>query len=922
MTSNYQSGETVGTNAHPLQPRRMVSAVPRPPRGWRRGIAAAIVGVAGVAGLLGATLAGFPGMDGQATHVWGLGFGLVVGSLAAFLLRGTVFKALEDYLGRTEEFHRQLAETSIDAVLLLNDRQSVVSINEAAERIFQGSTADLVGRDFDEMMDDTKERDLATGVPQLITLVGRVTMKRLTQERFPAEVKMTKVRMPGNRSMVVAVVRDLSALERVETENERNRALVERLFAAHPDALAYKDERGLYRMANPAYCRWLGRSALEVLRQSDRNLLPPEEADREQRDDQFTINAGTTQVFERQRRGDGQKGVRHYQIIRTPLPLSDQPDSSGVLVSVRDITKLKEIELRLRENQERLKLIFRCNPSPMVLSDALSGRIVAVNDAFTRLVGLTEAQASGRSLEDLGLDPQTMVPEEQAGGSRQDPRVTGSDTTALNNDMFTFRPGTLRTARGELMPIGVSHARFQAGNQTWWLTVLADTTPQRQLERSKNDAQREQRELRREWAMLVGGLALRGLAELRDLALRVPQAQSPDLLRRLEDVLDLSQLFRQTESRLVFQPFDPQRLPAQILAHLEGCSTPTPRTPLPIQVTSTIAPHIQCELDTNRLVRILAALVEELTPWTIHHRSISIEVAIVSDPVLEKGRRDTSRSFQSVRVTFVVAIKPPSDQIEAPYHSTTPFPPPPKAGDLGLGFLIAQGFVEALRGRWWMESDAFAGPSIRFELHGRIVERSEIEFGTELAVASACDLPTVTSAPHTTRPVAPLGPARPRVLLVTPRAMSGCELAARLSELGCDVLTTSQGEDGLRLWRQRRFDLVLIDLDLLAPDPVTVVRRIRREEAIFHQVPLVIGLTYDSSDHLDTLAKESGFDALVRLPLGRAVLNHRLVEPTRRWMLQHRASPSPSPPLPLNPLPPFSKTDSPAASFGSKPPTH
>ena len=60
-------------------------------------------------------------------------------------------------------------------------------------------------------------------------------------------------------------------------------------------------------------------------------------------------------------------------------------------------------EAALRQSEERFRLAFKTSPEPMTLQRAEDGALVAVNDGFLELHGLTEAQALGKSTFELGI---------------------------------------------------------------------------------------------------------------------------------------------------------------------------------------------------------------------------------------------------------------------------------------------------------------------------------------------------------------------------------------------------------------------------------------------------------------------------------------------------------------------------------------
>jgi PAS domain S-box-containing protein len=95
------------------------------------------------------------------------------------------------------------------------------------------------------------------------------------------------------------------------------------------------------------------------------------------------------------------EGAVHYEITSSPLK-----DSAGRIVAgieaVRDITKRKQIEEALRVSEERFRQVFEDGPLGMVLAGT-DYRILKANKTICRMVGFTEAELAGQSMETVTI---------------------------------------------------------------------------------------------------------------------------------------------------------------------------------------------------------------------------------------------------------------------------------------------------------------------------------------------------------------------------------------------------------------------------------------------------------------------------------------------------------------------------------------
>ena len=103
-------------------------------------------------------------------------------------------------------------------------------------------------------------------------------------------------------------------------------------------------------------------------------------------------------------------------------------------------------------------------------------------------------------------------------------------------------------------------------------------------------------------------------------------------------------------------------------------------------------------------------------------------------------------------------------------------------------------------------------------------------------------------------------------------------VAASLRFLGFDVITAETGAEALRLARDRRFDLVVLDVMLPDTDGFDVVRRLRRDG---RQVP-VIFLTARDSQADKVTGLTVGGDDYVTKPFGLEELAARIRTVLRR----------------------------------------
>ena len=125
-------------------------------------------------------------------------------------------------------------------------------------------------------------------------------------------------------------------------------------------------------------------------------------------------------------------------------------------------------EAALRQSEERFRLAFKTSPEPMLLQRADDSVLVAVNDGFLQLHGLTEAEVLGKTLLDLGL---LAVPEERA-------RVA---TPASRTEVIRGRDVHVHAADGRIHVLSLSSSIVTIDGVRHTLVLGRDVTEERQL---------------------------------------------------------------------------------------------------------------------------------------------------------------------------------------------------------------------------------------------------------------------------------------------------------------------------------------------------------------------------------------------------------------------------------------------------------
>ncbi len=181
-----------------------------------------------------------------------------------------------------------------------------------------------------------------------------------------------------------------------------------------------------------------------------------------------------------------QLGSRHMWFAYAP-EFGEEGRVTGFVSAILDITERKRAEQRLRESEERFAKAFESSPLALTITSLKTGRLLEVNETFTRLSGYAREEAVGRTTLELGLWAAPSDREAELAVVAQRGRVRDVE--------YRFRMKDGRELVGML-----SAEQIEIAGEPCALTVIEDVT-----ERKRAEAERDQ--------MLVREKTLRAEAE-------------------------------------------------------------------------------------------------------------------------------------------------------------------------------------------------------------------------------------------------------------------------------------------------------------------------------------------------------------------------------------------------------------------------
>lgn len=277
----------------------------------------------------------------------------------------------------------------------------------------------------------------------------------------------------GLSGLVVVTAR---RLREADLRRQQIAAHFQSLLEAAPDAIVIVDQEGEIVLVNREVGNAFGYSDEELIGRSIEALVP---------DGSRAVHSRRRQAYAdepeaRAMGSDLQLSARRRDGSEFPVEISlspvQGPEGTLVIAAIRDVTERRRTEQALAESEERFRRSFEDSGIGMVLvaiEDGKLGEIVAANDAFAAITGISTAQMRG-------MDPTPFVHEGELPASLEDLEQLLDGTRSIAR-----REVRLLTATGEEVWAAMtgSVVRDLEGEPTYLVVQAQDVSERRHFEK-------------------------------------------------------------------------------------------------------------------------------------------------------------------------------------------------------------------------------------------------------------------------------------------------------------------------------------------------------------------------------------------------------------------------------------------------------
>jgi PAS domain S-box-containing protein len=578
------------------------------------------------------------------------------------------------------------------------------------------------------------------------------------------------------------------ALERVHAEEalRESQQRFRDLFENSPDAIFVEDLSGTVLDVNLAACVLHGLTRDQLISKNDFNDLIPA-THREEAHHNFEKMAGGkwSRVEGERLTVDG-----HSTPVETRASRIEYGGQPAMLLHVRDITERREAEAALQSSETLFRSVWQNSVTGLRLINE-NGVIVAVNDAFCRLVGMEAQALEGQPFTVIYAASENwgkMIEQHRESFLGRSPRRRVERQYVLHN--------------GNTVTLEIIDSFIELHERPLLiLSLFRDVTMQRQLEEQLRQSQKMEA-----IGQLAGGVAhdfnniltvIQGHAALL-MGANLPETSGKSAQQIVQASERAAGLTRQLLTFSRRQLIQPKRLDMnRVIGNMTNMLSRLLGEDVALQLNYCQSSPI-VEADASMLEQVLLNLVVNARDAMPKGGQLAIHIAVVDVDTMYGGGQSESRAgrFVCLSVTDTgIGIAPENlHRIFEPFFTTKEI-----GKGTGLGLATVYGIVKQHQG--WIEVDSQVDKGTTFRIYLPSVE-------SEVKVAEKQTAQVSIRGGNET------------ILLVEDEPPV-CELVSRvLRKYGYRVLSAGDGVEAIEIWRDHKDEIALLLTDLVMPNNI------------------------------------------------------------------------------------------------------
>ncbi|MBE6184429.1 PAS domain S-box protein [Bacillus ginsengihumi] len=289
------------------------------------------------------------------------------------------------------EIYKSIIQYNPDAIFILSVDGIMMEVNQAVSKLSGYTEKELIGKLYEEMvmpenLEETKR--YFSKVLQGETCEYETKAIQKNGDVIFLQVKNVPLLVNDEIAGVFTVAKDMTELYKMKYSLQQMEGKFKSLFNSAGDAIDITDLDGNIIDVNPAFEELYGWKREEIIGKplpvipSNNRLRFQSKVDRTKQLGKYYKDMEVTCV---------KKDGSYIDVSLTFSPIRDMHGSIiGTSGITRDITEKKQLELSLKESEERYRLLVESSPEPIIVYQ--KGKILYANLACIKLLGVSSLE--------------------------------------------------------------------------------------------------------------------------------------------------------------------------------------------------------------------------------------------------------------------------------------------------------------------------------------------------------------------------------------------------------------------------------------------------------------------------------------------------------------------------------------------------
>lgn len=637
---------------------------------------------------------------------------------------------------------------------------------------------------------------------------------------------------------------DISLKKKAEKEVRESKEMFQTIFDNSAAAITVTDKNERIIAWNPFAEKMFGMGKKELFNKPVKDLYPSIEWKR-MRGFKIRKKGMLADIETEVYRHDG-------SLIEVNVSISVLKDAEGNVVGsigiMRDITAQKTMERKLRESENKIHIILDNSAACIMLIDDQE-RIVSWNQFTENLFGMKKKDLYLKHVQEL------YPPEEWKMLRNANIRKLGGNHH-INTKILTKKKKKID------VQLSINVLRDSSDNVIGSVGIMQDITEQKRVQAMLVQAKMVAEEASSAKSLFLANMShevrtpMNTIIGMIDLTLDhqmddeqrenlvVAKEAADNLLGLLNDILDLS---RVEAGKITLEDIE-FHMPNVLKSVVKGMSVIAAKKDLKLSVD--IDPNVPelIEGDPVRLRQIFINLINNAIKFT-HKGTIETSVKLIKTT---NGVAELHFSVKDPGIGIPKDRQAQVFEIFTQAESSTAR----KFGGTGLGLAISKRLAEMMNGTIWVDSEEGKGSDFQFTGQFKVIQQKAIPDASEVrrSIEGEISLKGVN------------------IIVAEDNVVNQKIVVRMLEKQGCNVEAVVNGQEVIDAIDNRKFDVVLMDMQMPVLDGLEATKLIRANEEHTGKYIPIIALTARAMQDDKKRCLDAGMDGYVSKPIDRIKL--------------------------------------------------